>query len=81
MILNGVFELRGIESKISSKGNPYYVFHLEDDTGQSYDSVAMQPYDIVGLNKGDKLRCQFNCSFGKYPKCDLIKHEVITNKH
>ena len=77
MILNGVFELRGIESKVSSKGNPYYVFHFEDDKGASYNSVAKQPYDIVGLKKGDKLNCMFDCSFGKYPKCDLINHEVL----
>lgn len=31
MILNGDFELRGIESKVSKNGNAYYVFHLEDE--------------------------------------------------
>lgn len=77
MILNGDFELRGIESKVSSKGNAYYVFHLEDISGNANNVVARQPYDVVGLKKGDKLHCTLDCSFGKYPRCDLVKHEVM----
>lgn len=51
MILNGDFELRGIESKVSKNNNAYYVFHLEDSSGASNNAVARQPYDIVGLKK------------------------------
>lgn len=79
MILNGDFELRGIESKVSKNNNSYYVFHLEDSSGASNNAVARQPYDIVGLKKGDMLHCTFDCSFGKYPKCDLVNHEVLSN--
>lgn len=76
MILHGDFELRGIESKVSKNGNQYYVFHLEDDNGVSNNAVARQFYNVVGLKKGDILHCTFDCSFGKYPKCDLVDHEV-----
>ena len=76
MIFNCNFELRGIESKVSKNNNAYYVFHLEDSDGASYNAVARQPDNIVGLNKGDMLHCTFDCSFGKYPKCDLVDHEV-----
>ena len=53
-------ELRGLERKVSAKGNAYYVYHCEDvDTGKPFDLSSNELFP--GVKKGDV--CVFSCDF------------------
>ena len=60
MVVSVLGELRGLERKVSSKGNEYFVFHCEDvDSGKPFDLSSKTSFSHLGLSKG--MVCCFTC--------------------
>lgn len=59
-VTSSTLELRGVQSKTTSKGKAYYILNVEDESGSPYALYCPEFNTLPrGLDKGDKIAVTF----------------------
>lgn len=59
-VTSSTLELRGVQSKTTSKGKAYYILNVEDESGSPYALYCPEFHTLPqGLSKGDKIAVTF----------------------
>lgn len=60
LIVKCGLECRGVESKTSSKGNQYFLLHMESEDGTAYQFALMSDKAdiVINLKKGNVYKCE-----------------------